>query len=47
VKTYVKYYAALVALYIGVAHGTDAGNLFSKVASGGAEFTRALQGQTK
>jgi hypothetical protein len=45
VKQYVKYYAALVALYIGVAHGTDAGNLFRNVASGGAEFTRSLQGR--
>lgn len=44
-KQYVKYYAALVALYIGVAHGSDAGQLILKAAQGGATFTRALQGQ--
>lgn len=44
-KQYVKYYAALVGLYIAVAHGSDAGNLFRNVASGGAEFTKSLQGR--
>jgi hypothetical protein len=46
VKQYVKYYAALVALYIGVAHGTDMGNLFKAGASGFADATKALQGRS-
>jgi hypothetical protein len=45
VKQYVKYYAVLVALYIGVANGSDAGALFKNVAEGGATFTKSLQGR--
>jgi hypothetical protein len=45
VKQYVKYYAGLVALYIAVAHGTDAGQLILKGAQGGSQFTKSLQGR--
>lgn len=45
-KQYVRYYAALVALYIGVAHGSDLGQLFTSGAQGFATATKSLQGRS-
>jgi hypothetical protein len=44
-KQYVKYYSALVALYIGVAHGSELGAIFSSGAQGFATATKSLQGR--
>jgi hypothetical protein len=45
VKQYVRYYAALVALYIAVAHGTDAGPC-SPPAPRAPPLHKSLQGRS-
>lgn len=44
-KTYAKYGAGLIGLYLLVAHGTSSGRLFSSGARGGATLVRAFQGR--
>lgn len=44
-KQYGKYFAGLIALYLVVANGTNAGKAFTDGASGVATVTKALQGR--
>ena len=45
VKTYGKYFATLIGLYIVVANGSQMGQVIKEGAAGGASLTRALQGR--
>lgn len=44
-RTYLKYSALLIALYLGVSHATGAGKLISAAASGSAKIDKTLQGR--
>lgn len=44
-KQYGKYYAGLIALYLVVANGSKAGQVFSAGASGISTVTKGLQGR--
>lgn len=44
-RTYMKYSAVLIALYLGVAHATGAGNLIKQAASGASQIDKTLQGR--
>jgi hypothetical protein len=45
VKQYGKYYFGAIALFIIVAHGSQAGTAFSAGAKGVADVTKSLQGR--
>jgi hypothetical protein len=45
VKQYGKYFAGLIALYIVVAHGSQAGQVFTAGANGLGTVTKNLQGR--
>lgn len=44
-KKLAQYGAALIAIYLIVDHGTNAGTVMTKGASGGATIIHALQGR--
>lgn len=44
-KQYGKYFFGAIALYIIVANGSNAGQVFSSGAKGVADVTKALQGR--
>lgn len=44
-RTYLKYSAVLIGLYLGVKYASGAGTLISKGASGAATITKTLQGR--
>jgi hypothetical protein len=45
VKQYGKYFAGLIALYIIVANGSNAGTVFTNGANGVGTITKNLQGR--
>jgi hypothetical protein len=44
-KTYAKYGAGLIALYLLVANGTKSGRLFRDAGSGGSTLIKSFQGR--
>jgi len=44
-KTYAKYGAVLIGIYLAVAHGTSSGRLVSSGSKGGATIIKAFQGR--
>lgn len=44
-RTYMKYSAVLIGLYLAVAHASGAGTLISKAASGASTIDKTLQGR--
>lgn len=44
-RTYMKYSAVLIGLYLGVKYASGAGTLISKGASGSATVIKSLQGR--
>jgi hypothetical protein len=44
-RTYMKYSAVLIGLYLGLTHATQGGTLISKGASGVQTVTKTLQGR--
>lgn len=44
-KQMIKYGAALIGLYIGVAHGSDLGKVMTAGAAGGTQLIKGLQGR--
>lgn len=44
-RTFLKYSAGLIALYLGVAYATGSGNLISKASTGSATLVKAFQGR--
>lgn len=44
-RTYMKYSALLIALYLGVSHASGAGTLISKGAAGAVSIDKTLQGR--
>jgi hypothetical protein len=46
VKQYGKYFAGLIALYLVVANGSQAGQAFSAGAKGVSDVTKSLQGRS-
>lgn len=44
-RTYMKYTALLIGLYLGVSHASGAGSLIKAGASGASEIDKTLQGR--
>jgi hypothetical protein len=44
-RTYMKYSALLIGLYLGLTHATQGGNLIKAGANGAATVDKALQGR--
>lgn len=44
-RTYLKYSAVLIGMYLGVRYASGAGTLISKGASGVSQVTKTLQGR--